>query len=78
MGVSSSEFSILLAWHEFQECYIPESMSLRVQTLMEIAYFRGAEAALRLSGESDDKVSISERLESLSNGSIDRTCIEPD
>jgi hypothetical protein len=69
--ISSSEFSILLAWHEFEECYISDSMSPRLQTLMEIAYFRGAEAALKLSGESDDKIEINERLESLKNGSFD-------
>lgn len=67
--VTSSEFSILLAWHEFEECYMSDSMSPRVQTLMEIAYFRGAEAALKLSGDSDDEVSIRERLESIENGS---------
>src|SRR5579872_6639528 len=64
-GVSSSQFSILLAWHEFEENYIRDDLPLLVKLSIERAFFEGAKFALALNGDSNDKDDITERLDSL-------------
>ena len=66
-GVSSSQFSILLAWHEFEERYICDDLPLLVKLGIERSFFEGAKFALELSGDNNDAADIAERLELLAD-----------